>query len=161
MVKRLALGVSFLLMTACGGTGSVSTSSAGTPSPASSANLQQLSQQFAALNTTANAALAGASQQLQTAPTLDQAKAAITTALNAYLAFDNGLQHLSLPSSMSADVTSQLHADSLVEADYQNAESDSSLAQMQSTLATVAQDSNAAGAATIILRRDLGLPPTS
>ena len=62
---------------------------------------------------------------------------------------------------MSADVTSQLHADSLVEADYQNAGSDSSLGQMQSTLATVAQDSNAAGAATIILRRDLGLPPTS
>jgi hypothetical protein len=66
-----------------------------------------------------------------------------------------------LPSSLSADVTSQLHADSLVEADYQNAESDSSLGQMQGTLATVAQDSNAAGAATIILRRDLGLPPTS
>jgi hypothetical protein len=160
-VTRLVLGVSFMLMTACGGTGSVSTSSAGTPSPASSANLQQRSQQFAALNMTANTALAGASQQLQAAPTLDQAKAAITTALNAYLAFDNGLQHLSLPSSMSADVTSQLHADSLVEADYQNAERDSSLGQMQSTLATVAQDSNAAGAATIILRRDLGLPPTS
>ena len=67
---------------------------------------------------TAVLALAGASQQLQAATTLDQAKAAITTALNAYLAFDSGLQHLSLPSSMSADVTSQLHADSLVEADY-------------------------------------------
>jgi hypothetical protein len=62
---------------------------------------------------------------------------------------------------MSADVTAQLHADSQVEADYQNAESDSSLAQMQATLSTVGQDSNAAGAATITLRRDLGLPPTS
>jgi hypothetical protein len=160
-VNRLVLGVSFLLMAACGGTGSVATSSAGTRSSAASASLQQLSQQFAALNIAANTALVGASQQLQIAATIDQAKAAITTALNAYLAFDNGLQHLSLPSSMSADVTSQLHADSLVEADYQNAESDSSLGQMQSTLATVAQDSNAAGAATIILRRDLGLPPTS
>src|ERR1700688_2538262 len=160
-MMRLVLGLSLLAMTACGATGSVSTTSAGTPSPASSANLQQLSQQFAALNMTANAALAGASQQLQAASTVDQAKPAITTALNAYLAFDNGLQQLGLPSSMSADVTSQLHADSLVEADYQNAESDGSLGQMQITLATVTQDSNAAGASTIILRRDLGLSPTS
>jgi hypothetical protein len=44
----------------------------------------------------------------------------------------------------------------LVEADYQNGESDSSLGYMQNTLATVAQDSNAFGAPTIIPLTDPG-----
>jgi hypothetical protein len=104
---------------------------------------------------------AAASQQLQAAATIDQAKAAVAAALAADLAFDSGLQGLHLPAAVQADVTTQIHADSKVEADYQNAETDASLSQMQATLSTVGDDSNTAGAATIVLRRDLGLPPTS
>ena len=89
-------------------------------------------------------------------PTTTQVRTAIGAGLAAYLAFDAGLQRLGLPSSMSADVTAQLHADALVEADYENVPSDASLLQMATDLSTAHQDSSAAAAATITLRRDLG-----
>ena len=169
-MRRLLLtpaAACLLLVAACGGTAptlpTATPPASASPSPPgpTAVALQAEAQTFAALNTTANAALTAASAQLQAATTLDQAKAAVARALSAYLAFDTGVQHLVLPTSMSADVTTQLHADAQVEADYQNAGSDTSLSQMQSTLSTVVQDSNTAGAATIVLRRDLGLPPTS
>lgn len=166
-MRRIAAAyLSCVVLTACGG-GSVSSPStapvgSSSPAPATpTTSLPQLAQAFAAINVTANAALTAASKQLQAATTIDQAKAAVSSALAAYLAFDSGLQGLHLPASLQADVTSQFHADSKVEADYQNAETDPSFGQMQATLSTVGDDSNTAGAATIVLRRDLGLPPTS
>jgi hypothetical protein len=166
LIGLVAAGCAILGMAGCGSTSptttNTTTTAAATSAPANATpDVAQLATAFAALNTTANSALSASSAQLQTATTVDQAKPLVGAALNAYLAFDSGLQHLGLPASMSADATAQLHADSQVEADYQNALADTNLFQMQTTLATVNQDSNAAGAATITLRRDLGLPPTS
>ncbi len=163
----VATYLSCVVLTACGGgsAGSPSPAAVGSSSPAAvtaTPTFPQLAQAFAAINVTANTSLTAASQQLQAAATIDQVKGAVAAAaLAAYLAFDSGLQGLHLPASLQADVTTQFHADSKVEADYQNAETDASLSQMQATLSTVGDDSNTAGAATIVLRRDLGLPPTS
>lgn len=134
-----------MVLTACGGgsAGPSSPAQVGYSSPAAATptpTLPQLAQAFAAINATANTGLTAASQQLQAAATIDQAKAAVASALAAYLAFDSGLQSLNLPASLQADVTSQFHADSKVEADYQNAETDTSLGQMQATLSTVSDD---------------------
>jgi len=118
-----------VVLTACGSgsAGPPSPAPVGSSSPAAvtpTLSLPQLAQAFAALNATANTALTAASQHLQAAATIDQAKAAVASALAAYLAFDSGLQSLNLPASLQADVTSQFHADSKVEADYQNAETE-------------------------------------
>jgi hypothetical protein len=96
------------------------------------------------------------------AQTLTNARAAVFAARDAYRAFDLGLQQLNFPTSMSADVAAQLHADAQVVADY-NASldmmPDPSVAQMQAAIAPTSQI--LAGLATNTLRSDLGLPPTS
>jgi hypothetical protein len=165
LIGLAAAGCAILGLAGCGSASPITTNTttAATSTAAASAtpDVAQLAAAFAALNATANAALTAARNQIPAVPTTAQVRAAIGAGLAAYLAFDAGLQRLNLPTSMSADVTAQLHADSQVEADYQNVPSDASLSQMAMDLSTAHQDSTAAGAATITLRRDLGLPPTS
>jgi hypothetical protein len=166
LIGLAAAGCAILGLAGCGAAGGTTTANTSTatkaPTPSPTADLPQLKVDFEVLDHQEHDALTSATAtNMFQAQTLTNARAAVFAARDAYRAFDLGLQQLNFPTSMSADVAAQLHADAQVVADY-NASLDMpdlSVAQMQAAIAPTSQI--LAGLATNTLRSDLGLPPTS